>query len=212
VVSREGRRSERPHDKQGDCTGENAEQRECEESGERGDDRNTAEDDGEADGGESNSGWGTYGEGAESVGGFDEIDVTADAGEAEDADTSDGDGVGVEEEPRGGSSLLHVKQVGWGDEEGAREADEGGGSSPQRAIIESVASDGHTLFDSRDHRDIRASFGHHVVVSGGCGTRSGRSVCSSASVSEPSPAESTLYIQHATTIRNRGIRRNHLEG
>ena len=51
-MSREGRESERPHDEQEDRPGENAEQRECEESGERGDDRDTAEDDGEADGGE----------------------------------------------------------------------------------------------------------------------------------------------------------------
>ena len=99
-----------------------------------------------------------------------------------------------------------------GDEEGSREADEEGGSSPQRAIFELVASDGHTLFDLRNYRDIRVSFGHHVVMSGGCGTRSGCSVCSSASVSKPSPAESTLYIQHATPVRSREFQRNHLEG
>ena len=45
--------SERPHNQQEDCSGENADQREYEEWGECGDDCDTAKDDREADGSET---------------------------------------------------------------------------------------------------------------------------------------------------------------
>lgn len=140
---------------------------------------------------------------AELIGGFNEVNVTADAGEAEDTDAGDGDAVGVKEEPRGCSPILYVKQVGWGDKKGSDKADEEGSGSPQRAVLKLVASDGPILYDSRNYQNIRGLGQSPRGGCSGCGTQSVCSVPLSVSVPRASAADSILCLGHSVINKSK---------